>query len=235
MSIPAPGGKRQLSDKRLIGGPIAANRLIELIARVFRVAEDDFGFKGPNPARRIKMFPETESERYLSPDELGRLLPEIERCQKGNSRDGMVLALLTGARCSNVATMRWEQIDWERRILNIPASKSKNKSSMAVILCDEAIEILQRRKNDNRSEWVFPSTMSSSGHMESMYRGLRAALKRAGITDSTTSHSANVRVHDLRRTFGSWQAINNTSLLIIGKSLGHTTSQGNSRLCAIAT
>ena len=31
--------------------------------------------------------------------------------------------------------------------------------------------------------------------------------------------------HDLRRTLGSWQAINNTSLAIIGKSLGHKTQQ----------
>ena len=31
--------------------------------------------------------------------------------------------------------------------------------------------------------------------------------------------------HDLRRTLGSWQAINNTSLAIIGASLGHKTQQ----------
>ncbi|MGH8596264.1 MAG: tyrosine-type recombinase/integrase, partial [Gammaproteobacteria bacterium] len=38
-------------------------------------------------------------------------------------------------------------------------------------------------------------------------------LERAGITD--------LRMHDLRRTFGSWQAALGSSSLIIGKSLGH--------------
>jgi integrase len=38
-------------------------------------------------------------------------------------------------------------------------------------------------------------------------------LKRAGLRD--------VRLHDLRRTLGSWQALQGTSLAIIGASLGH--------------
>jgi integrase len=38
-------------------------------------------------------------------------------------------------------------------------------------------------------------------------------LTRAGIQD--------LRIHDLRRTLGSWQAATGASLPIIGKSLGH--------------
>jgi integrase len=37
--------------------------------------------------------------------------------------------------------------------------------------------------------------------------------KKSGLDD--------LRMHDLRRTFGSWQAIDGTSLQIIGQSLGH--------------
>jgi hypothetical protein len=37
--------------------------------------------------------------------------------------------------------------------------------------------------------------------------------ERAGLKD--------VRIHDLRRTLGSWQAAGGTSLPIIGKGLGH--------------
>ena len=32
---------------------------------------------------------------------------------------------------------------------------------------------------------------------------------------------ADLRIHDLRRTLGSWQAATGASLPIIGKSLGH--------------
>ena len=40
-------------------------------------------------------------------------------------------------------------------------------------------------------------------------------LKRAGLQDR--------RLHDLRRSLGSWQAIGGSSLSVIGKSLGHTS------------
>jgi integrase len=35
----------------------------------------------------------------------------------------------------------------------------------------------------------------------------------------------DVRLHDLRRTFGSWQAANGSSELLIGKSLGHRNTR----------
>lgn len=42
-------------------------------------------------------------------------------------------------------------------------------------------------------------------------------LEHAGLT--------NLQIHDLRRTNGSYQAIDGTSLTIIGKSLGHKSPQ----------
>jgi integrase len=42
-------------------------------------------------------------------------------------------------------------------------------------------------------------------------------LDRSGLKD--------LRIHDIRRTFGSYQAISGASLHIIGKSLGHKSSQ----------
>jgi len=51
-----------------------------------------------------------------------------------------------------------------------------------------------------------------------------AKATRAGI--NPLAHAIeDLRLHDLRRTLGSWQAINNSSLAIIGKSLGHKTHQ----------
>ena len=35
----------------------------------------------------------------------------------------------------------------------------------------------------------------------------------------------DIRIHDLRRTLGSWQAKTGASLVIIGKSLNHKTTQ----------
>ncbi|MBF0310686.1 MAG: tyrosine-type recombinase/integrase [Magnetococcales bacterium] len=42
-------------------------------------------------------------------------------------------------------------------------------------------------------------------------------LERVGIS--------NARIHDLRRTMGSWQAITGASMRVIGQSLGHKSQQ----------
>ena len=44
-----------------------------------------------------------------------------------------------------------------------------------------------------------------------------ALLQRAGVTD--------FRLHDLRRSLGSWQTITGASTAVVGKSLGHKSTQ----------
>ena len=65
------------------------------------------------------------------------------------------------------------------------------------------------------SGFVFPGG-TRSGHMWNPKKGWRRVLDRAGIAD--------LRIHDLRRSLGSWQAKTGASLAIIGKSLGHKTA-----------
>jgi integrase len=46
---------------------------------------------------------------------------------------------------------------------------------------------------------------------------------------------ADVRMHDLRRTLGSWQALSGTSLQIIGKSLGHKSMKATEVYARLTT
>src|SRR6185503_15245564 len=62
------------------------------------------------------------------------------------------------------------------------------------------------------TQYVFPGS-GKSGHLEEPKKGWQRILTRAGIAD--------LRIHDLRRTLGSWQAKQGASLTIIGKSLNH--------------
>jgi integrase len=59
---------------------------------------------------------------------------------------------------------------------------------------------------------VFPGR-GKTGHLVEPKTAWARILKRAGLQ--------NLRLHDLRRTLGSWQAATGASLPIIGKSLGH--------------
>lgn len=55
-------------------------------------------------------------------------------------------------------------------------------------------------------------------------KGYQAVAKEAGV-DSSDFDMTDLRLHDLRRTLGSWQAITGASLPIIGKSLNHKSQQ----------
>jgi integrase len=58
---------------------------------------------------------------------------------------------------------------------------------------------------------------------ESLIRARREAKRRRLNTDKC--RMADLRIHDLRRTLGSWQARTGASLAIIGKSLNHKNVQ----------
>jgi integrase len=121
--------------------------------------------------------------------------------------------LLTGARSGNVKSMRWLDLELQRGLWRIGEAESKNKEPLLVILSPAVVEILQRRHKTNiASEYVFPSR-SSTKHVTYPATAWKQICARANIRD--------LRVHDLRRTLGSWQAAAGTSLNIIGKSLGH--------------
>jgi integrase len=195
--------------------PYAANRLAALVRGMFNFAIDAEIFRGANPAARVKFHPETSRTRFLSGDELARLFATLKKLQKSDRDlvDFVNLSLWTGARKSDVFSMRWDDVRLDDNKWTIPNPKSGK--SYDVPLTPEAVGILEARKKIRRSSpFVFPSH-GKSGHVEDLKTAWRKLLKKASIN--------NLRIHDLRRTQGSWQAGLGTSLTIIGKSLGHSS------------
>ena len=76
--------------------------------------------------------------------------------------------------------------------------------------------ILRERKIHSQSPWVFPSDRTE-GHLADPKKAWQRVLREAGIAD--------LRIHDLRRTLGSYQAATGANGYIIGKSLGHRSQQ----------
>jgi integrase len=190
-------------------GKFLANRIIELVRAVFNKA-DSIGYRGHNPAEKIQRFAEPSRDRFLQPAELPKFWASLQQ-EIPLFQDFFMLALLTGGRRANVQAMRWVDVHLDGAAWRIP--HTKNDEPVLIHLPEKAVEILRRRHDENgRGEWVFP-TRSASGHLMEPKTAWKRITKRAGLTD--------IRMHDLRRTLGSWQAIAGTSLPIIGKSLGH--------------
>lgn len=191
-------------------GLYMANRSMEIIKVIFKKA-NEWGLKQENPCTSIKKYKEKSRDRFLSGEELSRFFKALQTTESEVSKDYILISLLTGARKSNVLSMKWKDINFTEATWYIP--KTKNGEAITIPLSAEAMEILIQRKEKTNSIFVFESAGSKTGHLVEPKRTWNALLKKAVIE--------NLRLHDLRRTLGSWQAKTGASLTIIGKSLGH--------------
>lgn len=192
-------------------GMYQANRTLERLKSMYNRAID-WGWDGTNPCNGIKKNKEVKRDRFLRPDELPRFFTALQNETNEVARNYIWMLLLTGARKTNVLAMRWDEIDFELQMWRIP--DTKNGEPVNIPLTRLAMQLLKSIKHE--SEWVFPSSTSSAGHLQDPKKAWNRILKQAEIE--------NLRIHDIRRTLGSYQAITGASLHVIGKSLGHKSS-----------
>lgn len=198
-------------------GKYQANRVIALLRTLFNKA-DDLGFTGANPCKGVKPFKEESRDRFLQPAELPRFFAALQAEPNETIRDYFLLALFTGARRGNVRSMRWEDIDLDQCLWRIAGKEAKAGKVLNIPLGPPALAILKRRKESaaKGAEFVLPS-YGKRGHIAETKEGWQRILKAAEIK--------NLRPHDLRRTLGSYMAIQGASLNIIGATLGHSQPQ----------
>ena len=210
------GNVQQLFVKiKTDAGPYAANRVIALLRAIFNRAAE-WGFEGKNPASGVQVRKnEKRRERFLGDDhhgagEVARFFEELMADSNRDLQDFVLLSLYTGARCGNVVSMRWDDVSMEKAEWTIPRTKT---DPYTVSLCSAALDVLEARRRDIPGEWVFPGRGDDAPLTIHPRKPWRAFLTRAKIED--------FRVHDLRRTLGSWMALKGSTELVIGEALGH--------------
>jgi integrase len=202
-------------------GIYAANRTLALLRAMFNVA-DEIGYRGDNPAKGVKMFKEESRDRFLQIGELEAFFTALEG-EAEVFRHFFLTLLLTGARKNNVLTMKWVDLDLTAGYWRI--AENKSGSVVVVPLVAPAVAVLTARKEmTNGSPWVFPGRRSD--HLKEPDKAWSRIVARAGLAD--------LRIHDLRRSLGSWMAGQNASLTIIGKVLGHKTPQATAIYARLA-
>jgi integrase len=180
---------------------------------------------GSNPCRHIKKYRENKRERYLSEAELARLgeaLTEVD--QDGTVMPSAVAAIrlliFTGARLSEILTLRWDYV--EHSYLRLPDSKTGAK---VIYLNPPASELLARLPRIVDNPYVIPGNKPGA-RLVNLQKPWRLIRARAGLED--------VRIHDLRHTFASIGAASGLSLPMIGKLLGHTQAATTERYAHLA-
>lgn len=193
-------------------GRYAANRTLALLRSMFNLGRHWRLYLGPNPTGGIKMFREEKRERFLSPDELKRVNEALAEEPHEYWRAYFPLSLLLGTRRSELLSARWADIDLEQRTWRLPMTKAGR--SHLLPLPTPAVEILRSLSSRDKSQWVFPGS-GLTGHLAEPKKAWQRIRERAGIHD--------VRIHDLRRTLGSWLSGQGYNLQLIGKALNHSS------------
>ncbi len=177
--------------------------------------------EGVNPVAGIDRFREKPRERFLSPEEfarLGQTLTEIE----GKGEDpytvtAVRLLIFTGARLSEILTLKWDEVDFERSRLALADSQTGEKT---IPLSGPASEILRAVPRQKGNPHVICGAKPGA-HLVNLQKPWRRIRAQAGLHD--------VRLHDLRHSFASVAAGGGMSLPLIGALLGHSQPQTTAR------
>ena len=189
--------------------PASANRSLPVLSVILRQAEV-YGYRpeDSNPCRDIKRYRRRARERFLSPDEIRRVVEVLNRYDETRPFQVAVirLLLLTGCRKGELLTLKWR--DYREGKLFLRDSKSGPRT---VWLSSAAREVLERLPR--KSAWVFPSYWVNLDHLSDITDFWRDVRTEANLRD--------VRPHDLRHTYASIALMHGETVLTIGRLLGH--------------
>ena len=166
-------------------GPVQANRTRGSLVKFLNWCAGE-GFIDSNPAQFTNKNPERGRDRVLSDAELKkvwRALPD------GDFGDILKLLALTGCRANEIAQLRWSEIDLERGVIALPASRTKNHRAHFIPMSATVRAILESRQQSDDRDLVFGRGQGGFSGWSSCKNQLDDAVKIPTWV-----------IHDLRRS-----------------------------------
>lgn len=214
-----------MSEMRAAGyAPATCNRVRAFLHRVYAVALRD-GQVEKNPVTLAARLPENNArDRWLTPDELGRLLDVTA----GVLRAAIVIAVNTGLRAAEQFSLAWTDVDLVHRVITVRHPKG-DRVRKYVPISDDALEALQELPSRLKSAWLFPSRVAGGARPLSrwgMRKPFEAALAIARIEDFCW--------HDLRHTTCTWLTARGVPPRHIMEIVGHSSMKMTERYSHVA-
>ncbi|MBR7631214.1 tyrosine-type recombinase/integrase [Aeromonas popoffii] len=149
------------------------------------------GLLDANPCAAIRKVFKKPSKKHmptLKPTELPMLMADIANGRLDHTtRCQIEWSLHTLVRPGESAGTRWDEIDFEGRVWNIPADRMKMDRPHRVPLTSQALSLLERMKPiSGHRPYVFPGYRNPLGHINN--QSANAALKRLGYGGRLVAH-----------------------------------------------
>lgn len=208
--------------------PVTANRLLQVISNLFVHAARSGRWDKANPTldpitgRTFRKYPVPSRERWLTTEEASRVLA-YAATEPDPWNDFWPLMILAGVRVSNLREMQWAHLDLRDDGATWSIPKTKNQEPHVVPLVGEAVRILRARldrapktgkgrKERPSSPWVFPMRDEPARCISDCDHAWSRVREHAPIK--------GVRIHDLRRTAGSWATQAGAPITAVQKFIG---------------
>lgn len=207
---------KELSTPRQIA---TVNRELMALRRMLNIAVME-GWISQNPFKSgpslINMSNERMRSRILSVDEEIKLI-EVCDCPERRHLKSLIICLLdTGVRLNEAVTLTWENVDLDEDFIHILAFNSKTATPRTVAISKRLraefdrlwaeAKFISPDETKLKSKRVFRVT-------NNVNRSWRTARRLAGLND--------LRIHDLRHTFGTRLDRSGFTQAQIARSLGH--------------
>lgn len=151
---------------------------------------------------------------------------------KGGWYPVLLCALRTGIRVGEMQALKWADVDFKARVINIVQSfwrghfnKPKNGRTRRVDITPHLAEILKSHKTDQKkaalkggyrfSKYVFANPVGNMLNRETYRKALNRALKGAGLE--------KIRIHDLRHTYATIRLLRGHNIGDVSYQLGHSS------------
>lgn len=177
------------------------------------------GFLEEVPFKAPKL-PQTDSKvvaRFLTDEERARLMAALDDREKRQGRDylkpAVIFSLNTGVRRGTLLGLKWEDVDFELRCLNLRAEIMKGGKDAVIPLNKRAYKTLTEWQKFTKAESGFIFPAQDGLRRNDITRPFMRVVERAGIKNFTW--------HCLRHDFASQLAIEGVPLHIIQKLLCH--------------
>ncbi|NGX38388.1 MAG: Tyrosine recombinase XerC [Chlamydiae bacterium] len=195
--------------------PSTVMRYLSALSHLLSMAVREWGWLDDSPMRKVTKLKEPRGrDRFLSKDELDRLLDACKNSSNPCLYPMVLLLVSTGMRYGEAASLTWSSVSLQQK--RITLRETKNGEIRVVPLGDQVVEMLVQLEKIRRLDTllVFPPRISAKVQKRIDIRHVwLKALQVAGVK--------GFRIHDLRHTAASYLTMSGASLTETAEILGH--------------